>query len=383
MSHRGKVGDFGDPGISLMIHRQRMFSQTRQFKLVRGEIIRSGRDRFRPFVSRVCLVGCILQLISGSPVCSQAPSNATSVGSSHASPMPTRIVHDSPAVTIQPGKIIRSEVDLALVNVNVTDPFDRMVIGLDQDNFRVFEDGVEQEITTFSTEDVPISLGVILDLSGTMTNKINEARAAIMEFLKAANKQDDFFLIGFNAEAELMSSFTDSPENIQRCASLSGPGGRTALLDAVFLGISYVKTSKHKKRALLIFSDGGDNHSRYSQREIKQLVREADVQLYAIGFYDPLGYQYKTLEEIHGPSLLEEIAEMTGGQVYPGGHLEDLPAIAAKIGAELRNQYVLGYTPSNHAYDGQWRKIRVRLRPPRGVPPLLVHAKIGYYAKAE
>src|SRR5208337_5449429 len=128
----------------------------------------------RPVVSRVCLIGCIVQLTFGSPVYSQAPSNAASVDSSHASPMPTRIMHDTPAVTIQPGNIIRSEVDLALVNVNVTDPFDRLVIGLDQDNFRVFEDGVEQEITTFSSEDVPVSLGVILDLSGTMTNKIEK-----------------------------------------------------------------------------------------------------------------------------------------------------------------------------------------------------------------
>ena len=179
-------------------------------------------------------------------------------------------MHDSPAVTIQPGKTIRSEVDLALVNVNVTDPFDRMVIGLDQDNFRVYEDGVEQEIISFSSEDVPISLGVILDLSGTMTNKIHEARAAIMEFLKAANKQDNFFLIGFNAGAELMSSFTDNPEYVQSRVLFAAPGGRTALLDAVYLGLTYVRNSKHSKRALLIFSDGGDNHSRHTRREVKQ-----------------------------------------------------------------------------------------------------------------
>jgi len=258
-----------------------------------------------------------------------------------------------------------------------------MVIGLDQDNFRVYEDGVEQEITTFSSEDVPISLGVILDLSGSMTDKIGKARAAIMEFLKTANKNDDFFLIGFNAQAEVMASFTDDPEYIQSCVRFASPGGATALLDAVYLGLNYSRRSKHTQRALLIFSDGGDNHSRHNRREIKQLVREADVQLYAIGFYDPLGYPYKTLEEMHGPSLLEELTEMTGGQVYPGQHLEDLPAIAAKIGAELRNQYVLGYTPSNHVYDGRWRKIKVRLRPPRGGPPLLVHAKIGYYAKPQ
>jgi Ca-activated chloride channel family protein len=291
--------------------------------------------------------------------------------------------HDSSGVIIQPGKVIKTEVDLALVNVTVTDPFDRMVVGLDRDNFRVYEDGVEQEIIAFSSEDIPVSVGVILDLSGSMRNKIGKARAAIMEFLKTANQNDDFFLVGFNAQAELMSSFTNDPEYIQSCVRFATPEGRTALLDAVYLGLGYMRNSKHTKRALLIFSDGGDNHSRHSRREIKQLVREADVQLYAIGFYNPLGYPYQTPEEMHGPSLLEELTEMTGGQVSPGQHIEDLPAIAAKIGAELRNQYVLGYTPSNHVYDGKWRKIKVKLRPPRGIPPLLVHAKTGYYAKPQ
>lgn len=345
--------------------------------------MRCNRHRLRSFVSGVCQVSCLLQLTFGSPVFSQSPPNATSIDSSPAFPTSIKAKHDSPGVIIQPGKVIKAEVDLALVNVTVTDPFDRMVVGLDPDNFRVYEDGVEQEIIAFSSEDIPVSVGVILDLSSSMKNKIGKARAAITEFLRTANKDDDFFLIGFKAHAKLMSTFTHDSEYIQSCVFSAAPNGPTALLDAVYLGISYMKTSKHTKRALLIFSDGGDNSSRHSQREIKRLVREADVQLYAIGFYDPLGYPYKTIEEMHGPTLLEELTEMTGGQVYPGGHLEDLPAIAAKIGAELRNQYVLGYTPSNHVYEGQWRKIRVRLRPPRGVPPLLVHAKTGYYAKPQ
>ena len=357
--------------------------KTELLRLERGKAIKHGRLGLWPFAIQVYLIGCVLQFTIGNPVFSQSPPNATSIDSSHAFPTPIKARHDSPGVIIQQGKVIRTEVDLALVNVTITDPFDRMVVGLDQDNFRVYEDGVEQEIITFSSEDVPISLGVILDLSGSMTNKIGKARAAIMEFFKTANKNDDFFLVGFNAQAELMSSFTDNPEYIQSGVLFAAPGGRTALLDAVYLGLTYMRNSKHTKRALLIFSDGGDNHSRHSRGEIKRLVREADVQLHAIGFYNPLGYPYQTLEEIHGPSLLEEITEMTGGQVSPGQHLEDLPAIAAKIGAELRNQYVLGYTPSNHVYDGQWRKIKVKLRPPRGVPPLLVHAKTGYYAKAQ
>src|SRR5208337_59823 len=192
-----------------------MFSKADQSKVERGEAIRCDRHRLPPFVSRVCLVGYILQLTFGSPAFSQAPPNMTSVDSSHASTTPTRIMHDTPAVTIQPGKIIRSEVDLALVNVTVTDPSDRMVVGLDKDNFRVYEDGVEQEITAFSSEDVPISVGVILDLSGSMRNKIGKAREAITEFFKTANIDDDFFLIGFNAHAELMSTFTHDSEYIQ------------------------------------------------------------------------------------------------------------------------------------------------------------------------
>jgi len=349
-------------------------------KLERSKAIRHGRYGLRLFAVQACLIGCVLQFAFGNLAFSQSPPNAASIDSSHAFPTLIRTGRDSPGVIIQPGKVITTEVDLALVNVNVSDPFDRTVIGLDQDNFRVFEDGVEQEIVTFSSEDVPISLGVILDLSGSMTDKIDKVRAAITEFLKTANTNDDFFLVGFSAHAELMTSFTDDPECIQSSVQFASPGGPTALLDAVYLGLAYMRSSKHTKRALLIFSDGGDNHSRHNRKEIKQLVREADVQLYAIGFYDPLGYPYRTPEEMHGPTLLEEIAELTGGQVYPAQHLEDLPAITAQISAELRNQYVLGYTPSNHISDGQWRKIKVKLRPPRGVPPLLVHAKTGYYA---
>jgi Ca-activated chloride channel homolog len=335
------------------------------------------------FVIWVCLVSFLVQFLSEDLAANQSPSDTASTETTRATLTPGRPGDDTPGVSIRRGKVIRANVNLALVNVNVMDPFDRIVIGLDQDNFRVFEDGVEQEILTFSSEDVPISLGVILDLSESMTNKIDNARAAILEFLKVANKQDDFFLVGFNAEPELMSEFTHDPEKIKNRIMLATPRGRTALLDAICLGLNYMRNSKRSRRALLIFSDGGDNHSQHSEKEIKRLVLEADVQLYAIGFYNPLGYPNKTLEEIHGPSLLEEITEMTGGQVSPGQHLENLSAIAAKIGTELRQQYVLGYTSSNHDYDGRWRKIKVKLRPPLGAPPLLVHAKTGYYAKSQ
>jgi Ca-activated chloride channel homolog len=289
---------------------------------------------------------------------------------------------DTPPVKIVAGKVIRSDVDLALVNVTVTDPFNRLVTGLDQDNFRVFEDNAEQEIITFSSEDVPISIGVIFDYSGSMSNKIDKAREAALQFFKTANPQDEFFLVSFNERAELTSTFTNSVEDLQGRMMLTAPKGRTALLDAIYLGLSQMRAAHNPKRALLILSDGGDNHSRYNENDIKRLVREADTQLYAIGLYDPLGYRNRTPEELNGPSLLADITELTGGRVFAVEHLNDLPDVASKIGMELRNQYVLGYKPSNHVHDARWRKIKVRLRAPKGLPPLTAYSKTGYYAPA-
>lgn len=284
----------------------------------------------------------------------------------------------------RPGdKRIRVDVDLVLVNTTVTDPYQRLVTGLERENFRVFEDNQEQEVVHFSSEDVPISIGVVLDLSGSMSNKVDKARLAALQFFKTANPQDEFFLVSFNDRAQLMSRFTTSVEELQNRMMYAGAKGRTALLDAVYLGLSQMKGARNTKRALLIISDGGDNHSRYSERDIKNFVREADVQLYAVGIYDPLGFRNRTSEELNGPTMLAEITDMTGGRAFPVENLNDLPDIAAKIGMELRNQYVLGYKPGNMERDGKWRKIKVRLKPPKGLPPLNVYSRAGYYAPAK
>jgi Ca-activated chloride channel family protein len=326
---------------------------------------------------------CTLLLCLAIPVLSQEQPREPA--SSPEPPTTSKLIdakRDTPAVKIVPGRVIRSDVDLALVNVTVTDPFNRLVTGLDQDNFRVFEDNNEQEIVTFSSEDVPISIGVIFDFSGSMANKIDKAREAALEFFKTANPQDEFFLVSFNERAELTSTFTNSVEDLQSRMMLTAPKGRTALLDAIYLGLSQMRGAHNAKRALLILSDGGDNHSRYNENDIKRLVKEADTQLYAIGLYDPLGYRNRTTEELNGPSLLADITELTGGRVFAVEHLNDLPDVASKIGMELRNQYVLGYKPSNHAHDARWRKIKVKLRAPKGLPPLTAYSKTGYYAPA-
>src|SRR5882757_4733799 len=190
---------------------------------------------------------------------------------------------DTPGFAVKPPVGLHMDVDLALINVTVTDPYNRLVTGLDPDNFRVYEDNIEQEVVTFSSEDVPISIGVIFDFSGSMANKIGKAREAALQFFKTANPQDEFFLVSFNERAELTSAFTNSIEDLQSRMMLTAPKGRTALLDAIYLGLSQMRGARNGKRALLILSDGGDNHSRYNESDIKRLVKEADTHLYAIG----------------------------------------------------------------------------------------------------
>jgi Ca-activated chloride channel family protein len=295
---------------------------------------------------------------------------------------PDNLKKDTLGTPIKPSQNIHINVELALVNVTVTDPYGRMVVGLDADNFRVYEDKVEQEVLTLSSEDVPATIGVIFDFSGSMANKIRKAREAALQFFKTANPQDEFFLVTFNERAELTDSFTNSIEDLQSRMMLTVPKGSTALLDAIYLGLSQMHGANNARRALLIISDGGDNHSRYNESDIKRLVKEANTQIYAIGIFDPLGYRERTPEELNGPSLLDEITEMTGGRVFAVGNINELPDIATKIGVELRNQVVLGYRPSNKTRDGRWRKIKIKLRVPKGLPPLNVYSKTGYYASS-
>ena len=275
---------------------------------------------------------------------------------------------------------LKVDVDLVLVPVTITDPMNRLVTGLEKDNFQLFEGSAAQEIRTFSSEDAPVSLGVIFDSSGSMTSKMDRAKEAVVEFFKTANPQDEFFMITFNDEPETVSDFTNSVDEIQTKLVFAVPRHRTALLDAIYMGVSKMRQAKYAKKALLIISDGGDNHSRYTENEIKSVVKEADVMIYAIGIYDRYA---SAMEERLGPQLLSEITELTGGRAFTIDNPNDLADVATKIGVELRNQYVLGYRPAKVVRDGKWRKIKVKLLPPKGLPPLKVYARTGYYAPAE
>lgn len=278
---------------------------------------------------------------------------------------------------------IRLDVNMVLVPVSVVTPLGQLVTGLEKEQFRVIEDKEEQQIIHFGAEDAPLSLGIVFDCSGSMGQKLSKSRQAVSQFFKTANPQDEFFLVQFNDRPELVMSFTARLEEIQNRLTFTQAKGRTALLDGIYLALNNMKQGKNSKRALLIISDGGDNSSRYTEREIKNLVKEADVQIYAIGIFEPASARGRTAEELSGPSLLSEIAEQTGGRQYPVENLNELPDVAAQIGIALRNQYVIGYVPSNAQKDGKWRRIQVKLVQPRGMPQLRAFAKLGYYAPSQ
>ena len=276
---------------------------------------------------------------------------------------------------------IRKHVDLVLVPVTITDEMNHVVVGLNQNNFQVYEGKKPQEIKHFSSDDAPVSLGVILDMSGSMTTKIERAREAVMELLKASNPQDEFFLITFADAPHVVQDFTHAVEDIQEKLSVTLPKGRTSLLDAIYLALEKMKEAKYQRKALLIISDGGDNHSRYTEKEVKSQIKEADVLIYSVGIFDR---EFPTLEEFLGPGLLYEISEVTGAQAYLLDNPNELPAIAQHIGLELRNQYVLAYSPNNSKDDSKWRKINVKSTLlPRGLPQLRVYAKTGYYSRPQ
>jgi Ca-activated chloride channel homolog len=277
-------------------------------------------------------------------------------------------------------KPLKTRVDLVLVPVTITDSMNRLVLGLDKENFEVYENKQLQTIQHLSNEDAPISLGVIFDTSGSMKSKIDRAREAAVEFFKTANPQDEFFMITFGDKPEMISDFTTSIEDIQNNLVYAVPKGRTALIDAVYMGLIKMRQARNTKKALLIISDGGDNHSRYTERELNDLVKEADVMIYAIGVYDSY---FATDEERLGPSLLSEISEITGGRAFTFDSPRELTDTAIKIGVELRNQYVLAYRPTALHRDGKWHKIKVKIKVPKGLPSLHLYTKQGYYAPAD
>jgi Ca-activated chloride channel homolog len=296
----------------------------------------------------------------------------------HITPPPVQasgnLAYATPGNHVKP---FREDSELILVPATVTDPMDRLVTGLDKDNFAIYQDKVKENVQALWSDDTPVSVGIIFDISGSMNDKVLQARQSVSEFLKTANPQDEFFLVTFSDRPQLTAGFSRKIENVENRLVMTQPKGSTALLGAVYLALSTMENAHNKRKALLIISDGGDNHSRYTEKEVKAMVQEADVQIFAIGLFDAV---VTTPEERLGPELLSQITRVTGGESFTVSNLNDLPDVATKISMALRNEYILAYKPIIKPHDGRWHKIKVKLLPPKGLPELHVSAKRGFYA---
>jgi VWFA-related protein len=328
-------------------------------------------------LSAIALAWLIVSVPVSAPVAAQEPGSVTLTPRVRTTPDTAESILDR-----RPN--LRIDTTLVPVPVVVTQTGNgRLLTGLEKKNFKLYEDKVEQEILNFSTEDAPLSIGVVFDASGSMGGKLQRSREAVAQFMKTANPEDEFFLVQFNDRPELTLPFTSDSAQIQNRLTFLQSKGSTALLDGVYLAMNEMKKARNGRKAILIISDGGDNNSRYTESELKNFVREADVQIYAIGIYEPAGGRGRTPEELSGPGLLSDITESTGGRHFSVDNLADLPEVAAKIGLELRNQYVLAYTPKNLARDGKYRKLEVKLVNVAKLPPLRARFREGYYAPAQ
>jgi Ca-activated chloride channel family protein len=269
--------------------------------------------------------------------------------------------------------LFKIAVENVFLRVSVIDSLNRFVTGLEKEHFKVYEDKVEQNISYFNQEPAPISVGILFDVSSSMKehHNIRKAKNSITQFLKSGHPEDDYFLITFNEVSKLAHDYTGHSESIQNEVAFQKPGGETALYDAVYMGMDRIERGRNDKKALILITDGEDNSSRYSPSEVREFVKESDTQIYAIGHLGNLA---------HGRSYIQEIVDLAGGRAFFPNSFSELDYYVDLIHSELRNQYILGYEPTNKAHDGRWRRIRIKLDAPKGLPKLKIFTREGYYA---
>lgn len=313
----------------------------------------------RNAVGRLALILCFLTALSFAALAQQ--------------PEPT------PTPENDPDEPVRVKTDLVTLTLTVTDLYGRYVSGLNKNAFTIIDNNQEQEVTFFSDSDAPVSIGILFDVSGSMSGeKIQRARKALQRFINSSHPNDEYFLIAFNNRAQLVLDRTRDGEAVLQKLTLVNPGENTALYDACYLGIERVTRGAHQKRAMLIISDGQDNSSRYNFGEVRRLMKESDVVTYAVGIID--GGDAGSVQGMQGQAFLDELTSVTGGKsFYPNTDIE-MDEIFERIALELRHQYSVGYTPTGFQPDGKWRKVKVKVKPPRGLPRLTVRSREGYYA---
>ena len=333
---------------------------------------------------KVIQIACLAIVISF--VCSSVV-NAQPKGDGEAKPTSTPVPQKTdaagdgqqkPGVDIDKGVVI-TNTDLITLTVTVTDTYGRFVSGLNKNAFTVLDEKKPQEITFFSDDDSPVSVGVIFDVSGSMSgDKIKRARDALSKFVQTSHNSDEYFLIAFNSRAQLLLDKTRDGNSVLDKLTFVQTRNNTALYDACYLGVEKVQRGAHPKRALLLISDGQDNNSRYTFNELRRLLKESDVVLYGIGILS--GGDAGSSLGMEGQGILDELASVSGGKAFFPRSAAEMDDIFEQIALELRHQYSIGYKPSNFTNDGKWRKIKVRVTPPRGLPRLFVRSKEGYYA---
>jgi Ca-activated chloride channel homolog len=267
---------------------------------------------------------------------------------------------------------IRVDVNEVTIPVTVTDILGKPVLGLPSETFHIFENGEEQPIARLSQEDTPLSIGLLFDASASMLGKLERSREAISQLLRSSMQGDEYFLVEFNDSPKRLYNFTPNASEIEEAMQAIQPRGWTALLDALYLSVNQMKHAKNARRALVILSDGADNNSRFSEGELRSLLRESDVSLYAIGMTGPIA-------ALSNMNLLSKLAGETGGRLFPCGNISQLPDAMAKLSAALREQYQLVYTPKNPAKDGKYRRVQLKITPPPGFPRLHAFWRNGYY----
>ncbi|HEY4050006.1 MAG TPA: VWA domain-containing protein [Acidobacteriaceae bacterium] len=339
---------------------------------------------FRVFCAKLCFAfSIILELLLIAGACSVTW--AQSVGDGNTAVLDQHevatAISPTAAVSHSSAKPLEINVDLVLIPVTVADAMNRPVLELSQRDFGLYDSGKRQDIKYFFAEAAPISIGLILDFSKSMENKIEREREAVVQFLNNANPEDDYFAIAVSSKPHLIADATDSLDDLQSSIQAKPPEGSTALLDSIAMGLARMRSAHYQRRALLIISDGGDNSSRYVLRNIKNLVRESDVDIYAIGLFDTA--VFKTYEEFMGKRWLREITDGSAGHTVTVERVEKLPEAAAEISREMRQQYVLGYSPSDTAANGQWHKVKVQILSSTAEHPLTPFYKKGYYARSK
>lgn len=274
--------------------------------------------------------------------------------------------------------VIKENTNIVTFNVTVTDPYGRYVTGLSKEHFEIYDDKVPQKIEYFNDDDAPISVGILFDVSGSMKGRLNRSFDALRKFCDTSHQLDEYFLVTFNNTAKLVQDFTSDSRNVFGTLSLVDPRGQTALYDAAYIGTEKVRTGKFSRKALLLISDGQDNNSRYSLKELRQLLKESDVQLYAIGITNVFSGRELDIE---GQVILEELTRLTGGRAFFPNNDAELTEVITRIGLELRHQYSIAYEPTASKNDKRWHKLQVKIKAPKGMPSLSIRTREGYFTQ--